>query len=317
MDDLNDEHSVRGVGRAPQNVRDGVRRNAAIAYLDAARTRPNLTIIDRSAADRLELAGGAVRGAFVIRDGARRLIPASLVVVAAGAYGSPAILLRSGIGPEADLRRLGIAPIVRLDGVGANLLNHWTARVLLDPGPEFGARIAAEANIILHSDGVQAVGKIPVSVTELGVSMYSISGHKIGAPKGVGVLYVRKGIVLKPMMYGGRHERERRGGTENVAGAVALGRAAEWISQHGDAENRRLAALRDRMEQSILNRIPDTRVNGAGAPRVANTTNVRFDGIDSDALLIALDLKGFAVSSGAAKDRRCVSSTARGSRSPR
>jgi cysteine desulfurase len=162
------------------------------------------------------------------------------------------------------------------------------------------ARIAAEAGIALHSDGVQAVGKIPVRVADLGVTMYSISGHKIGAPKGVGALYVRKGTSLKPMMYGGRHERERRAGTENVAGAVALGRAAEWIADHGDAENRRQAALRDRLEQSILDRIPDTRVNGAGAPRVPNTTNIRFDGIDSDALLIALDLKGFAVSSGAA-----------------
>lgn len=162
------------------------------------------------------------------------------------------------------------------------------------------ARIAAEAGIPLHSDGVQAVGKIPISVADLGVALYALSGHKIGAPKGVGALYVRKGTSLKPMMYGGRHERERRAGTENVAGAVALGRAAEWIGDHGEAENRRQAALRDRLEQSILDRIPDTRVNGAGAPRVPNTTNIRFDGIDSDALLIALDLKGFAVSSGAA-----------------
>jgi cysteine desulfurase len=162
------------------------------------------------------------------------------------------------------------------------------------------ARIAAEAGVALHSDGVQAVGKIPVNVAGLGVAMYAISGHKIGAPKGVGALFVRKGTALKPMMYGGRHERERRAGTENVAGAVALGKAAEWIGEHGDAENRRQAALRDRLERNILDRIPDTRVNGAGASRVPNTTNVRFDGIDSDALLIALDLKGFAVSSGAA-----------------
>lgn len=162
------------------------------------------------------------------------------------------------------------------------------------------ASIAAQAGIPLHSDGVQAVGKIPVNVADLGVAMYSISGHKIGAPKGVGALYVRKGTSLKAMMYGGRHERERRAGTENVAGAVALGRAAEWIADHGEAENRRQAALRDRLEKSVLDRIPDTRVNGAGTPRVPNTTNIRFDGIDSDALLIALDLKGFAVSSGAA-----------------
>jgi cysteine desulfurase len=173
----------------------------------------------------------------------------------------------------------------------------------IQPIPEI-ARIAAEAGIPFHSDGVQAIGKIPVNIADLGVAMYSISGHKIGAPKGVGALYVRKGTTLKPMIYGGRHERERRAGTENVAGAVALGRAADWIMEQmgekGDAENRRQGALRDRLEQSVLDRIPDTRVNGAGTPRVPNTTNVRFDGIDSDALLIALDLKGFAVSSGAA-----------------
>jgi len=162
------------------------------------------------------------------------------------------------------------------------------------------AQIAAEAGVLMHSDGVQAVGKLPVNVAELGVGLYAISGHKIGAPKGVGALYVRKGVALKPMMFGGRHERERRAGTENVAGFVALGRAAEWIADEGEAENRRQRALRDRLEQSILDRIPDTRVNGAGSPRVPNTTNIRFDGIDSDALLIALDLKGFAVSSGAA-----------------
>jgi cysteine desulfurase len=162
------------------------------------------------------------------------------------------------------------------------------------------ARMAAEAGVTLHSDGVQAVGKIPVRVADLGVALYALSGHKIGAPKGVGALYVRKGTSVKAMMYGGRHERERRAGTENVAGAVALGRAAEWIAEHGEAENRRQGVLRDRLERSILDRIPDTRVNGAGAPRVANTTNMRFDGIDSDALLIALDLQGFAVSSGAA-----------------
>jgi cysteine desulfurase len=162
------------------------------------------------------------------------------------------------------------------------------------------ARIAADAGVALHSDGVQAAGKIPMNVAALGVSLYSISGHKIGAPKGVGALYVRKGTGLKPMLYGGRHERERRGGTENVAGAVALARAMQWIAEHGDAENRRLGILRDRLEQNISRRIPDTHVNGAGAPRVPNTSNIRFDGIDSDALLIALDLKGFAVSSGAA-----------------
>ena len=165
------------------------------------------------------------------------------------------------------------------------------------------ARIAADAGVLVHSDGVQAIGKIPVDPQALGVSgvsLYAISGHKIGAPKGVGALYVRKGTKLRAMMYGGRHERERRAGTENVAGAVGLARAAEWIMEHGAAEAIRVGDLRDQLETGILSRIPDVHVNGAGAPRTSNTSNLRFDGIDSDALLIALDLRGFAVSSGAA-----------------
>ena len=162
------------------------------------------------------------------------------------------------------------------------------------------ARIAHEAGITFHSDGVQAAGKLPVDVKALGVDLYSISGHKLYAPKGVGALYVRKGTKLQPRTFGGRHERGMRAGTENVAGAVALGRTAQWIVEHGVAESHREAELRDKLEQSVLGRIADTHVNGAGAPRTPNTTNIRFDGIDSDALLIALDLRGFAVSSGAA-----------------
>ena len=162
------------------------------------------------------------------------------------------------------------------------------------------AKIAREVGVVMHSDGVQATGKIPVNVAELGVDLYSLSGHKIYAPKGIGALYVRKGVKLAPMLFGGHHERERRAGTENVPGAVGLGRAAQWILDHGAEEWAREAALRDRLERSVLDRVKDSHVNGAGAPRTPNTTNLRFDGIDSDALLIALDLKGFAVSSGSA-----------------
>jgi cysteine desulfurase len=152
----------------------------------------------------------------------------------------------------------------------------------------------------MHSDGVQATGKIPVDVEALGVDMYSITGHKFYAPKGIGALFVRKGTILAPMMHGGHHERDRRPGTENVSGAVGLGRAAQWIIDQGPAEWARLATLRDRLESGILDRIPGTHVNGAGAPRTPNTSNMRFDGIDSEPLLIALDLRGFAVSSGSA-----------------
>lgn len=162
------------------------------------------------------------------------------------------------------------------------------------------SKIAAEAGVAMHSDGVQAAGKIAVNVKRLGVDLYSVSGHKFYAPKGVGALYVRKGTQLAPLMYGGHHERDRRAGTENVAGAVGLGAAAQWVLDNGPQEWMHEAALRNRLEQSILDRIPDAHINGAGAPRTPNTSNLRFDGIDSDALLIALDLKGFAVSSGSA-----------------
>jgi len=162
------------------------------------------------------------------------------------------------------------------------------------------ARIAREAGVLFHSDGVQAMGKIPVDVGELGVDLYSISAHKIYGPKGMGALYVRKGTDLRPLIYGGPHERKMRAGTENVAGAAGLGRAAEWVVEESAGEAARLAVLRDRLERGILARVEGAHVNGEGVARVGNTSNIRFDGIDSEPLLIALDLKGFAVSSGSA-----------------
>jgi cysteine desulfurase len=162
------------------------------------------------------------------------------------------------------------------------------------------ARIACEAGLLFHSDGVQGPGKLPVNVKELGVDLYSISAHKIYGPKGIGALYVRKGTAIRPLLYGGPHERKARAGTENVAGAVGFGRAAEWVIEQGAVEAARQGALRDVLEQRILARVPGAHVNGAGAARVGNTSNIRFDGIDSEPLLIALDLKGFAVSSGSA-----------------
>ncbi len=179
------------------------------------------------------------------------------------------------------------------------------------------AKIAREAGVTMHSDGVQAAGKIPVEAAL--VDLYSISGHKFYASKGVGALYVRKGTKLAPMMFGGHHERDRRAGTENVSGAVGLGRAAQWIMDNSADEWARLASLRDRLERGILDRVDGAHVNGApgltsdqaalysparkgggNPPRTPNTTNIRFDGIDSEPLLIALDLRGFAVSSGSA-----------------
>ena len=162
------------------------------------------------------------------------------------------------------------------------------------------ARLAHEAGVILHADGVQAAGKVPVDVRALGVDLYSISGHKFHAPKGVGALYVKAGTPLRPIQFGGKHERERRPGTENVPSAVALGAAAAAAMADLETESDRVAALRDRLERGILARVPDCGVNGQSAARTPNTTNIYFDGLEGEALVIALDLKGFAVSSGSA-----------------
>lgn len=162
------------------------------------------------------------------------------------------------------------------------------------------ARIAREAGVLFHSDGVQAAGKIPVSMSDLGADLYSISGHKLNAPKGVGALYVRKGVTLQPTQFGGRHESGRRAGTENVPGAMALGAAAAWAREHMDEHSRLCSQVRYRIERRVAGEIADVMVNGWTAPRLPNTVNIAFDGVEGEAMVIALDLRGFAVSSGSA-----------------
>jgi cysteine desulfurase len=171
---------------------------------------------------------------------------------------------------------------------------------VLQPVGEIG-KVAVAADVYFHSDGVQAAGKVPIDVQTIQCDLLSISGHKMHAPQGVGALYVRKGTILQPMLYGGSHERSRRAGTENVPGIIALGKAAELAKaalDHGDLT--RMASLRDHLQEQILAEIETIGVNGAGAPRVPNTTNIHFDCIEGEALVIALDLKGLAVSTGAA-----------------
>jgi cysteine desulfurase len=171
---------------------------------------------------------------------------------------------------------------------------------VLQPVEEIG-KIAAEADVYFHTDAVQAAGKVPIEVKRIGCDLLSISGHKLHAPQGVGAIYVCKGTILQPMFYGGSHERSRRAGTENVPGIIGLGKAAELAREaleRGDLE--RMSVMRDRIEETILSQVEATGINGAGAPRVPNTTNIHFDYIEGEALVIALDLKGLAVSTGAA-----------------
>ena len=171
---------------------------------------------------------------------------------------------------------------------------------VLQPVEEIG-KIAAEADVYFHTDAVQAAGKTPIEVKRIVCDLLSISGHKLHAPQGVGALYVGKGTILQPMFYGGSHERSRRAGTENVPGIIGLGKAAEIARQALDrGDLAQMASMRDRIEQTILSEVDATGVNGEGAPRVPNTTNIHFDYIEGEALVIALDLKGLAVSTGAA-----------------
>jgi cysteine desulfurase len=162
-------------------------------------------------------------------------------------------------------------------------------------------RVAAETDVYFHTDAVQAAGKVPIDVKKIGCDLLTISGHKMHAPQGTGALFVRRGTLLRPLFFGGNHERGRRAGTENVPGIIGLGAAAEMARKSFEnGEVNRLGALRDRIQKTILETLDAVGVNGEGAPRVPTTTNIYFDCIEGEALVIALDLKGLAVSTGAA-----------------
>ena len=169
----------------------------------------------------------------------------------------------------------------------------------LQPIEEIG-RIAAETGVTFHTDAVQSAGKVPLDVARLGVHLLSLSAHKLCGPKGVGALYVRKGVRLAPLMYGGHSERDRRAGTENVPAIAGFGKAAGIARAHLAEQAARIATLRDRLEQGLIERVPGARVNGHAAPRTPNTCNVLFPGVESESLVIALDLQGLACSAGAA-----------------
>jgi cysteine desulfurase len=201
---------------------------------------------------------------------------------------------RGLIDPD-DVRR-ALRPHTKL--ITIMMANNETG--VLQPLEQIG-KIAAEADVYFHTDAVQAAGKVPIDVNRLGCDLLSISGHKLHAPQGVGALYVRKGTILQPMFHGGSHERSRRAGTENVPGIIGLGKAAELAREalnRGDLAQ--MSAMRDQIEERILSEVEATGVNGEGAPRVPNTTNIHFDYIEGESLVIALDLKGLAVSTGAA-----------------
>lgn len=188
--------------------------------------------------------------------------------------------------------------------VSAMYANNETGTLF--PVREIGA-IAVRHGIYFHCDAVQAAGKIPIDCRDMNASLLALSGHKLGAPQGVGALVVRRGVKIHPLLHGGAQERNRRAGTENVAGIVAFGKACELAEASLAAEAQRIGTLRDRLERGIVDRIPDARLNGHPVERLPNTLNISFPGVAADSLLANLDLQGVAVSSGAA----CSSGTLR------
>jgi cysteine desulfurase len=209
----------------------------------------------------------------------------------------------------ADVQR-ALRPTTKL--ISIMMANNETG--VLQSVDEIG-KIAAEAGVCFHTDAVQAAGKVSTDVNQIGCHALSISGHKFHAPQGVGALYLRKGTHLDPLFYGGSHERSRRAGTENVPGIVGLGKASQLAKDAFDrGDDKKMSALRDRLEQGILAQVEDAVVNGESeknnrVARVPNTTNIRFEHIEGESLVIALDLKGLAVSAGAA----CSSGATEGS----
>ncbi len=177
------------------------------------------------------------------------------------------------------------------------LANNETGTI--EPIEEIG-KIAAEKEILFHTDAVQGAGKIPIDVEKLGVDLLSISAHKFYGPKGVGALYIRKGTPLGHLMYGGHSERDRRPGTEDVAAIAGMGKAAELARVAIREESARIGGMRDRLESGLIDRVPHSWINGVRAPRVPNTSNLTFPFIEGESMVIALDLKGIACSTGAA-----------------
>jgi len=303
-DEMGNAQSVHSVGQRAKAAVEKARRQVAL-------------LIDASPAEIVFLSGGTEADNLALRG----------IAEANGSQGRhiittkiehPAVLATCGA-LEAAGYRVTYLPVSRAGFVGIDdlrdaisddtilisvmLANNETGTI--QPLEEI-AGVVAEArsrgldHLHFHTDAVQAVGKIPVNVNRLGVDLMSLSGHKFHGPKGIGALYVRKGTHVAKLLYGGHHERDRRAGTENVPGIVGLGRAAELARTLMDGRNNHMRELRDHLEQEVTSRFPGIRVNGDTQQRLPNISNMSFDGIDGESLLIALDLKGIAVSTGSA-----------------
>ena len=295
--EIGNASSVHGYGQRARALVDEA-RSAVAALIEAD---PDEIVFTSGGTEAINL---SLRGAFETLAPARRRMVASAIEHEAVLNTARAL---AGRGAEVVLvpatqnglvSGAAMAAVVASDTAVVSLMVANNEIGTIQPVAEV-ARHCREAGILFHTDAVQAAGKIPVSVRQLGVDLLSISGHKFGGPKGVGALYIRRGTRLAAQATGGRQERNRRAGTENVAGLAGLGVAAR-LAREALGAGAAIAQKRDRLERGILESVAGTVVNGAGAARVPNTTNISFDGVEAESLLIALDLEGIAVSTGSA-----------------
>ena len=283
----------------------------AKSILDEARTAV-CTLIGAEPSELVFTSGGTEADNFALRGAAEALEPTGRKHLIATAIEHEAVLVTfkalARRGWKTTLLPVGTTGIVEPQALEEALTDDTAIVSVMHANNELGtiqpvaelARIAHGRGALFHTDAVQSVAKIPVNVRAMGFDLLSLSAHKFNGPKGAGALWIKRGTRIAPILTGGKHERTRRAGTENVPGIAGLGAAAAAAQKKMTAEGARVGILRDRLEREVLERVPGTQVNGAREPRVPNTSNISFDRVEAESLLIALDLEGIAVSTGAA-----------------
>ena len=298
-DDYGNASSVHRLGQQAKSIMDEAR--SAVS-----------TLIGAEPAELVFTSGGTEADNFALRGAAEALEPTGRKHLIATSIEHEAVLVTlkalARRGWRTTLLPVGESGIVSPDALKEALTDDTALVSVMHANNELGtiqpvaelAAITRTKGALFHTDAVQSVAKVPVNVRELGVDLLSLSAHKFNGPKGAGALWIKRGTRIAPILTGGKHERTRRAGTENVPAIAGMGVAAERGRLKLGADAARLAALRDRLEREILSRVPGTMVNGAREPRVPNTTNISFERVEAESLLIALDLEGIAVSTGAA-----------------
>ena len=283
----------------------------AKAVLDEARSSV-AALIGAETSEIVFTSGGTESDNFALRGVAEALEPTGRRHLIASSIEHEAVLVTlralARRGWRTTLLSVDASGILRPEALAEALTDDTAIVSVMHANNEIGtiqpiaelARLAHARGALFHTDAVQSIGKIPADVRALGVDLLSLSAHKFNGPKGAGALWIKRGARVTAILTGGKHERSRRAGTENVPAIAGLGVAARLAAKKVTTEGPRLAALRNRLEEAILAQVPGTAINGDREPRVPNTTNISFEAVEAESLLIALDLEGIAVSTGSA-----------------